>query len=87
MAILKGKEVDYGPQVAALFIRYKHYGLGIEINTWGFRAMLIWWHWCFHWPWYRFERQLKKDIQEDNKRILKIVEFWRKFNQKSDGKT
>jgi hypothetical protein len=42
--------VAYSPNfVCGLSIGLRHWRLGLYVETWGVRLMLVWWHVCLFW--------------------------------------
>lgn len=46
---IRADYVAFNPQpVISIMVSFRHYLLGLRVETWGVRIMLIWWHICWH---------------------------------------
>lgn len=45
---IKSKRVWENYGIASIGVGYKHYKIGVEIQGWGIRIMLVFWHLCIH---------------------------------------
>jgi hypothetical protein len=48
MHILKSRTVCHNSEKFLIMVGHRHWNLGFQIQDWGIRIMLIWWHVCFH---------------------------------------
>lgn len=46
--VLKSKIINYDSELFMMAIGTSHLNLGFQVNYWGIRLMLIWWHVCIH---------------------------------------
>jgi hypothetical protein len=48
LSIIKSKIVCKDNDVFLIHVGFKNYDLGFQVQSWGLRIMLIWWHLCIH---------------------------------------
>lgn len=57
ISVVKAKHVWRHPSpVFGIAISAGPYFLGVHLEDWGVRLMLVAWHLCWDWPWYEWER-------------------------------
>ncbi len=49
VAIVKSRNVCKNNDVFILHVGFGYYDLGVQIHSYGFRLMFVWWHICINW--------------------------------------